>query len=183
MGYPQRPIELHVVDLPDDLREYALSKDQIKDMQRADGVTTKYVYTGMTDLKSFEPNSFDFVWSGQSIEHVSEQDAETTFAEVLRVLKPGGFFSLDTPNRRLTKLISERYLHADHKLEYTPGLLCEKLKAAGFEIQEVKAITPLPVSASIGRVSKLEFLNAVEVNDDFDNGFSFYVKCVKPFTG
>jgi len=31
----------------------------------------------------------------------------------------------------------------------------------------------------MGHLSKLEIINEVKINDDFENGFSFYVECRK----
>lgn len=180
LGYPVRPLELHVVDLPQELRELATSDEPLKDMKTDDGVSTFYSYTGMQNLSKFADNSFPMVWSGQSIEHVTPKDAEQTFREVYRVLQPGGYFCLDTPNRTVTKLISDSYLHPDHKLEYTPKQLCARLEANGFKVEKVKAITPVPLSVKMGHLSKLEVINEVKINDDADNGFSFYVECRKP---
>ena len=41
-----------------------------------------YRYQSMTDLSSFADGSFDLVYSGQSIEHVSEDEADVVQIEV-----------------------------------------------------------------------------------------------------
>jgi SAM-dependent methyltransferase len=46
----------------------------------------------------YDDNSFDVVVSANVLEHV--QDPDAVFAEIHRVLKPGGFFVFQTPNRR-----------------------------------------------------------------------------------
>lgn len=43
--------------------------------------------------------TFDLVLADHVLEHVSEQDAPGVAAEVLRVLKPGGWFAARTPNK------------------------------------------------------------------------------------
>ena len=56
---------------------------------------------------------------------------------VHKILKPGGVFCLDTPNRRVTRLhYPDTYSHPDHKIEYTAELLSEKLTGHGFSIVE-----------------------------------------------
>jgi hypothetical protein len=50
--------------------------------------------------------SFDLVYSGQSIEHVTESEGDTVMREVFRVLAPGGWFCLDTPNGPVWRLRS-----------------------------------------------------------------------------
>jgi SAM-dependent methyltransferase len=46
----------------------------------------------------FDDNAFDLVISANVLEHV--QDPDAVFAEIHRILKPGGFFLFQTPNRR-----------------------------------------------------------------------------------
>ena len=61
---------------------------------------------GRARSKGFEENIefFDLVYSGQSIEHVTPSDADIVIKEVARVLRPGGWFALDTPNARVTRV-------------------------------------------------------------------------------
>jgi len=47
----------------------------------------------------FDDNSFDVVVSLETLEHVS--DLDNTLDEIKRVLKPGGFLILSTPNNYL----------------------------------------------------------------------------------
>ena len=77
--------------------------------------------------------SFDLVFSGQTIEHITEDEARKMLAEVRRVLVPGGWFCLDTPNRRVTamQLGPDVLSNPDHKLEYTHAHLSELLRDAG----------------------------------------------------
>jgi hypothetical protein len=59
---------------------------------------------------------------------------------VLRVLKPGGLFALDTPNARLTRLQQDEFIDPDHKHEYTHQELSRDLAAGGLEILEAKGL-------------------------------------------
>ena len=52
----------------------------------------------------FDDNSFDAVVSGDFIEHITEEQKRLFFAEVFRVLKPGGVFSIKTPNLTYLRL-------------------------------------------------------------------------------
>jgi SAM-dependent methyltransferase len=49
-----------------------------------------------TDLE-FDDDSFDLVYSFHALEHIS--DPERALAEMQRVLRPGGFYCVGTPNR------------------------------------------------------------------------------------
>jgi ubiquinone/menaquinone biosynthesis C-methylase UbiE len=180
MGYPHKPKSIVIVDLPDEMRSQESKGHRLSDMKTANGVEVKYVLSSMSKLSEFNEGSFDLVWSGQSIEHVFESEADLVIEEVFRVLKPGGYFCLDTPNRKVTQLISKRYLHPDHKIEYLPNDLMTKLTIKGFAIEAAKAVTPLPRSLRLGRVSKLEIFEELEPTDQFEVGFSFFVRCRKP---
>lgn len=181
MGYPSVPKDVWIVDLP--VADRVGSRAQISPQAYTTpkGTSVRYVYTKMSDLSYFKDGEFDLVWSGQSIEHITEQEAEGTIAEVFRVLQPGGWFCLDTPNKRLSRLLSnEEFSHPDHKIEYLPSQLTDKLTRAGFVVESVKAVSPLPISARVGRLSKLEILDKVEVGDEAELGLSFFVKARKP---
>ena len=90
----------------------------------------------MVDLAPYPDASFDLVFSGQTIEHITEAEAEKMLSEVRRVLVPGGWFCLDTPNRRVTELQlgADVLSNPDHKLEYTHEHLSRLLRDGGFEI-------------------------------------------------
>ena len=75
----------------------------------------------MVDLGRYEDGSFDLVYSGQSIEHVSEAQGEQVAREAFRVLAPGGWFCLDTPNGPVWRLRSDEPMNHDHKIEYSAG--------------------------------------------------------------
>ncbi|CAL9486272.1 Ubiquinone biosynthesis O-methyltransferase, mitochondrial [Nocardiopsis dassonvillei] len=55
------------------------------------------VHKMSADSLAFDPNTFDRVTAFDAVEHMG--DLEVALAEVHRVLKPGGAFSLTVPNR------------------------------------------------------------------------------------
>ena len=56
-----------------------------------------YTYQGdMRDLSMFDEDSFDIVWHAHSLNFVP--DATTVFAEVARILRPGGKYRLSCHN-------------------------------------------------------------------------------------
>ena len=129
MGYPYRFDELTVVDLPSEDR-HELYRDDARPVstETPRGPVT-YRYHSMTDLSSYPSQSFDMVYSGQSIEHVTRRQANSVLAQARRVLRPGGILALDTPNRRLTRLQQEALhrsrpqvrVHAPRDGRHAPG--------------------------------------------------------------
>jgi SAM-dependent methyltransferase len=132
--YPYTFDELVIVELPSDERH-----EHYSDVKEGDAVPTRlgpvrYRYHSMTDLTAFEDHSFDLVYSGQTIEHVSEDDADRVLAEVCRVLRPGGWFAFDTPNGAVCRLQQDDFIDPDHKVEYTHPQILEKLRRAGLDV-------------------------------------------------
>ncbi len=86
MGYPYAFEKITVIDLPPEDRCEMYKGIQMKPRETANGPI--YVsYGSMTDLGIFPDNSVDLVWSGESIEHISEDDSRKVFAEAKRILK------------------------------------------------------------------------------------------------
>jgi predicted SAM-dependent methyltransferase len=57
-----------------------------------DGGEVVIKYGDMTELDAFDDCSVDFVWSGQSIEHVPFDAGLRMCRAIYRVLRPGGSF-------------------------------------------------------------------------------------------
>ena len=91
MGYPHRAHTITIVDLPpQDRLDGWWSNDTIPTIHAADGTKIQYQYGSMADLSMFDAESIDLVVSGESIEHVSENDADRVFEHVFRILRPVG---------------------------------------------------------------------------------------------
>ena len=134
MGYPYRFDQLTIVDLPSSERHsnYAYGDSYSTHQSPLGGVS--YICRSMTDLSCFQPQSFDLVFSGQSIEHVTDLEGTLVIAKVFELLVPGGYFCLDTPNRRVTSMQREEFIDPDHKIEYTHTVLSKKLTVGCHDI-------------------------------------------------
>ena len=53
-------------------------------------------------------------------------------SEVRRVLRPGGYLGLDTPNARVTRLQQAEFIDPDHEHEYTDAEMQGKLARRRF---------------------------------------------------
>lgn len=134
LGYPYSFEKLTIIDLPiDDRHEIYQNNREVRRVDTHLG-PVEYLYQSMTQLQPIPDRSVDLVYSGQSIEHVTEDDAKSVFAEILRVLRPNGYFCLDTPNGRLTRIQQDAFIDPDHKVEYTHPQLSKSLLDSGFAI-------------------------------------------------
>lgn len=133
LGYPYPFEELVVVDLPPDDR-HPLYHSERFDERKTERGTVRYEYRTMSDLSFADDASVDLIYSGQSIEHVSESEGDLVLKECLRILAPGGYLAVDTPNGRVCRLQQESFIDPDHEVEYTLDQLREKLRRAGFNL-------------------------------------------------
>ncbi len=181
MGYPHHPHQIIIVDLPPDQR-MGKQSEPVQELITADGVHVRYHYGSMTDLSPIPEGSVDLVWAGESIEHVTEEEAATVCQEVVRILKPGGYFCLDTPNAALTRLQSpDRLIHPEHKKEYTVREMRMLLQRAGFEIVEAMGICPMRDSLQRGVFIEDEIVRNIRLSENPEEGYLFFLKAVKAF--
>ena len=136
MGYPYPFERLVIIDLPGDERHELYGNLASSDTVQTRLGPVEYRYHSMVDLSQYEDDSFDLVFSGETIEHITEEEARKMLAEVQRVLAPGGWFCVDTPNLRATQLMMPPGVlsNPDHKLEYTAAQLAALLQDAGFTV-------------------------------------------------
>lgn len=171
MGYPYPFDALHIVDLPLEQR-HALYAEGYEVYQEPIDTPTgrvRYVYTSMTDLSRFADGSVDLVNSGQTIEHLTPEDCRRMLAEVRRILKPDGYFSVDTPNGRATRLQQEAFIDPDHKIEYRHTELLELIESVGFDCVTAKGLNLMRGSFERGVFSQDEVIENVGLFDDIEH--------------
>jgi predicted SAM-dependent methyltransferase len=181
-GYPYKFQNLSIVELPREQRHELYSEIC---GEYGDSVSTKqglvsYVYSSMTDLSHFPDGSVDLVYSGQSIEHVTRAEADLVFQEVRRILKQGGAFCFDTPNRRVTKLgYPDGFVVDDHKYEYTHTEMTAMLEQHGFRVLEAKGLVLMSRSVEEGRYIIDEARGRDRIYDDIEDCFLLYYRAQK----
>lgn len=182
MGYPHEFASLTMIDLPPDERAEEYSSI-VLDVPEAGG-RVSIAYGDMTRSAMIEDGSIDLAWSGQSIEHVPVDAARRMCETVFRVLRPGGWFCLDTPNRLVTEVHTRDwhggYINPDHKYEYRPDELRQMLLGAGFVIEAEYGVCEMPNSCDTGRFDYTDFILGNPLTRDIDRGYSLYFACRKP---
>lgn len=89
-------------------------------------------------MSSVDDSVADVVFTSNFLEHLSSKEKlDKVFAEVIRVMKPGGKFIIMGPNIRY--LAAQYWDFYDHHLPLSHLSLEEGLAQAGFEIEFVKA--------------------------------------------
>ena len=178
MGYPYAFESLTIVDLPHADRHDLYSGSEVVDRVQSPLGPVEYRYHSMADLSAYDDASFDLVFSGESIEHITEAEARTMLAEVRRVMTPDGWFCLDTPNRRATALeLGDHFCNPDHKIEYTDPQLAHMLIDAGFTIEARYGLSYVGDSLAKGEFDPEEVARNHGVFADIDGCYLLAYTC------
>ncbi len=181
MGYPHKFKKLYLIDLPPEAR-CEMYKEIVID-RNCDCGEVAIRYGDMTELHEFADSSVDFVWSGQSIEHVPLDAGRRMCQAAYRVLKPGGAFCLDTPNRLITRIhtrdAGSGFIHPEHCIEYEPAQLRGLLEEAGFLVQALLGICEMPSTAWGGAFDYTDFLYGQQITEKVEQSYIQYFHCLK----
>lgn len=94
---------------------------------------------GMAFQLPYADNSFDCVVSSLVFHHLSRHNKQRTFAELLRILRPGGTLLIadsGKPHTFLAELIALSTRWLEEVADNVDGLLPEMMQVAGFEAVE-----------------------------------------------
>lgn len=180
LGYPYDFERLVIVDLPVEQRHELYQESEVVEKVQTPRGPVTYRYHSMTDFSGFEEGEFQLVYCGQSIEHITEREAGAVFKGVLRVLEPGGYFCLDTPNARICRLQQPELINPDHKVEYTHARISRKLEKDGFHILEAKGLNYAGRSASEGRFQMSETAANQGLFHEIEDCYLLAYVCQKP---
>ena len=180
LGYPYRFDELVIVDLPsDDRHDIYRGTDRLTEVESPLG-PVRYRYHSMTDLSGYEDASFGLVYSGQSIEHVTREEGASVLAQVHRVLRPGGYLAIDTPNARVTRLQQEEFIDPDHKIEYELEGLTDMVRSAGFVDIVTMGLNYAGTSVDSGKFDQESVAQHPGLFSDAADCYILCVTCRKP---
>ena len=124
----------------------------------------KNLVQGLGQQLPYTAQSFDLVMSTDVVEHVAEPAA--VFAEVYRVLRPGGLWMTIVPAYQF--LWSDRDVRLGHYKRYRIGELRVLFAAAGFEILKSTYINLFYLPIFAGTVLAARLLNQGYANLTFD---------------
>ncbi|MCL4314042.1 MAG: class I SAM-dependent methyltransferase [Actinobacteria bacterium] len=182
LGYPYDFDELVIVDLPQEKRHPLYRGSGQRDAVETARGPVRYRYHSMVDLDDYASDSFDLVYAGQSIEHVTKEEARKVLASVFRLLTPGGYLALDTPNAKVTRLQQESFIDPDHKYEYTHEELRDMFDECGLEIIEAKGINYAGSSLRRGSFSESEVASKWGLFREIEMCYLLAYVCQKPIS-
>jgi predicted SAM-dependent methyltransferase len=177
MGYPYRFERVIVVDLPSSDRHDLYRASEWEKASSHLG-PVEYYYHSMVELDSIPDRSVDLVYSGQSIEHITRDEAKIMLDHVRRILKKNGRFALDTPNGPVwRRRYPDALINPDHKVEYSHQEMTEMLSAAGFAVDEAKGLNYLGASLAAGGFDEAEAAQNVGVFDEIEHCLNLAYLC------
>lgn len=156
LGYPYRFDRLQIVDLPTEMRHPDYQSAEIEGVIDTPKGPVSYLYRSMTDLDGIDDGTVDLVYSGQSFEHVTPADGRLVLSETMRVLRPGGYLALDTPNGAVTRLQQDEFIDPDHEVEYTLEELLAVIASSGLEVGGVFGLNYAGRSVATGQFDMAE---------------------------
>jgi ubiquinone/menaquinone biosynthesis C-methylase UbiE len=181
LGYEHAAEELTIIDFPPQDRVASSKSKLVEDTHTGRrGTQIRFVYDSFVNLAPYASAAYDMIMGGQVIEHVTQEEAMAVLKEAFRLLRSGGELHLDTPNRRITKLMNGGYIHLEHKIEYHVEELRGMALAAGFRLKGEGGISPMPVTCEKGYFFPHEIIKNIALTPDPTLGYSFYLALVKP---
>lgn len=96
-------------------------------------------------LEAQPPNSLGLITAFQVVEHLTAASLWKLLEHAYRVLSPGGFLILETPNPENIQVASYSFwLDPTHKSPIPPPLLSTLAKISGFQVRDIIRSAPYP---------------------------------------
>ncbi len=117
-----------------------VSSERIRRLEAVETSNLRFLQSEATSLP-FPDSSFNIVISMQLFEHLHPDDVPIHLKEVLRVLNPGGYYIIETPNRHtgprdISRFFSDKP-EGFHLREYSIDEMYQILKKNGFVLKKI----------------------------------------------
>jgi SAM-dependent methyltransferase len=136
------------------------------------------------DVERIADDSFDLVVCGQAFGRLLPREGEQALEQVFRVLQPGCFFALDTPNRAATAVQLRGHdaevANPEHRVEYTHAQMSALFARHGFEVLIAQGLNYVPRSIATGEFDNHELINGALQHPDIDNCYMLAYLARKP---
>jgi ubiquinone/menaquinone biosynthesis C-methylase UbiE len=131
-----------------------VSEERIKRLRKTQHETLSFRHVEGTKMP-FSDEEFDIAISMQLFEHLHPEDASVHLSEIYRVLKPGGHYFIETPNKWVGPHDISRFFsdtpEGFHLKEYSINELVTLIKESGFDRVSVVTWWEREYSAFIAR--------------------------------
>lgn len=175
MGYPYDFDELTIVELPIESRHELYRVPEMQAIDSPHG-PVRYLYRSMTELADLPDGSFDLVCSGQTFEHITEDEGRLLLHDVRRLLTPYGALALDTPNRAITAIECREggveFINPDHKVEYTHAQMLGLFAGAGLVVLRQHGIGYMPQTAATATFVRDELIEHPTLYADIERCYT-----------
>lgn len=183
LGYPHRPQELVIFDLPPEEQYWGVPRHPQDRIYTFEWGCLSYIHGRCERIGEFSElteQRFDLVFMGQVIEHIEPEALPTVLRWIHGHLSHGGQFVFDTPNRALTEIQSPTsYIDPDHKKEYRPNEVRILLERNGFQVKSATGLLPMPASIAAKQFRPMETYDHPLLCENAAEGYLFAMECTK----
>ena len=181
LGYPHRPKNLFIFDLPPEEQYWGKPKFPQDKSYDFNWGSIHYFHgraEKITEVEGLMEKRFELIYMGQTIEHIYPEFLPTLLKWIGKHLEKDGLLIFDTPNRDITGIQSDSFIDEDHKIEYTPNSLLKILEENGFSVKRQWGMLQMPKTFKNKKFDPLEIYDHPIVSNDVSNAYLFGYLCV-----
>ncbi len=140
----------------------------------------EWVKSSVAQMDGVDDASVELLFSGQNFEHLFGDDAVDFLVECHRVIQPGGWLVIDSPQRDVTSALL--WTMPEHTIEFSSAEAIELVTLAGFDVTSVRGLwlcrepgtgellplfPPESGDAALGEVLRRTVLGSTAPDDSF----------------